>query len=339
VLQLRRARMFGFRCDVQVLFRPARRQLYTDTWLDRVLRSDRRGAALAKLLSAEAERWVPEHFYAEVLAVRRRQFLIERKLTESQATAAVNRFGGLHLHQLPCLARPPLPGATATTGPQPTFSTSRWQINSVGVRSPMINASPAPTRRRHSSAASASPSKAETSVGAATTDQIDQLRGFCCSRRRGVWLRRARRPLRAGGVPAVPYRACVPTSTETPIERGSVSRCDGRGVNGRAGSGSRASPGGRPGASLPRVRGSLDQADRRPSRSLSGDRQGVLLRPDRGEGAGGQGPLRRRVPRLRRVHAAAERQGGRLRVLQMRREAPCCIPGAAGRNSKEGSWV
>jgi hypothetical protein len=23
----------------------------------------------------------------------------------------------------------------------------------------------------------------------------------------------------------------------------------------------------------------------------------------------------------------------------MRREAPCCIPGVAGRNSEEGSWV
>ncbi|MGO9900310.1 MAG: hypothetical protein ACLP0J_11580 [Solirubrobacteraceae bacterium] len=24
---------------------------------------------------------------------------------------------------------------------------------------------------------------------------------------------------------------------------------------------------------------------------------------------------------------------------EVRREAPCCIPGAAGMNSKEGSWV
>ena len=69
------------------------------------------------------------------------------------------------------------------------------------------------------------------------------------------------------------------TSTKTPIERGSVTRCDGRGVNRGIGSGSRASPGGRSGAALPRGRGPLDQADRRPSRSLSGDGQGVLLRP------------------------------------------------------------
>ena len=38
-------------------------------------------------------------------------------------------------------------------------------------------------------------------------------------------------------------------------------------------------------------------------------------------------------------HRAPERQGRRLRVLQLRREAPCCIPGAAGRNSKGCSWV
>ena len=72
---------------------------------------------------------------------------------------------------------------------------------------------------------------------------------------------------------------CVPTSTETPTERGSVTRCDGHGGNRGFRSGWRASPGGRPGASLPRVRGPLDQADRRPSRSLAGDGQGVLLRP------------------------------------------------------------
>jgi predicted nucleic acid-binding protein len=34
---------------------------------------------------------VPEHFYAEVLGVLRRQFLIERTISEAQATAAVGR--------------------------------------------------------------------------------------------------------------------------------------------------------------------------------------------------------------------------------------------------------
>ena len=88
-------------------------------------------------------------------------------------------------------------------------------------------------------------------------------------------------------------RTCVPTSTETPTERGSLTRRDGQGVNRGNGSCSGASPGGRPGSALPRVRGPLDQADRRSARTLAGDDQGVLLRPDRREGAGGQGPLRR----------------------------------------------
>ena len=67
--------------------------------------------------------------------------------------------------------------------------------------------------------------------------------------------------------------------TETPIERSSVTRGDGQGAYRGNGSGSRASPGGRSGASLPRGRGPRDRADRRTSRSLAGDGQGVLLRP------------------------------------------------------------
>ncbi len=58
----------------------------------------RRGRALARLLPVGAVGWVPEHFYAEVLAVLRRQFLIEQQLTESQATAAVSRLASWHLH-------------------------------------------------------------------------------------------------------------------------------------------------------------------------------------------------------------------------------------------------
>ena len=67
---------------------------------------------------------------------------------------------------------------------------------------------------------------------------------------------------------------------------------------------------------LPRVRGSLDPADRRPARSLSGDGQGVLLRPHGREGEGGQGPLRGGVPRLWRLYATAQWQGRRVRLLQ-----------------------
>ena len=43
-----------------------------------------------------AEGWVPENFYAEVLAVLRGQ-LVGQKLSESQATVAVGRPGGWHL--------------------------------------------------------------------------------------------------------------------------------------------------------------------------------------------------------------------------------------------------
>jgi hypothetical protein len=79
--------------------------------------------------------------------------------------------------------------------------------------------------------------------------------------------------------PEVCQHVCVPTGTEAPIERGSVIRCDRQGVNRGNGSRYRASPGCRAGAALPRVRGSLDQADPRSARSFTGDDQGVLLRP------------------------------------------------------------
>jgi predicted nucleic acid-binding protein len=56
-----------------------------------------RGRALVRLLPADAEGWVPEHFYAEVLGVLRRRLLIERALTEPQAATAVARLGSWHL--------------------------------------------------------------------------------------------------------------------------------------------------------------------------------------------------------------------------------------------------
>jgi hypothetical protein len=54
----------------------------------------------------------------------------------------------------------------------------------------------------------------------------------------------------------------------------------------------------------------------RSSRSLAGDHQGVLLRPDRREGAGSQAPVPGHMPRERCVHPAAGREGGRLRLFQ-----------------------
>lgn len=59
----------------------------------------RRGRALARLIPNDAEGWVPEHFYAEVLSVIRRRLLIEKTLTEAQATTAVTRLQGWHLHR------------------------------------------------------------------------------------------------------------------------------------------------------------------------------------------------------------------------------------------------
>ena len=64
-----------------------------------IVADTRRGRALSRLLSADSEGWVPEHFYAEVLGVLRRRFLIERTIRESQATAAVRRLGLWHLHR------------------------------------------------------------------------------------------------------------------------------------------------------------------------------------------------------------------------------------------------
>ena len=101
----------------------------------------------------------------------------------------------------------------------------------------------------------------------------------------------------------------------------------------------RAATGGGACSALPGGGGTLDCPDRRAAWPVARDGQSLLLRSDWREGARGQGPLRRRLPRLRRLHPAAQRQGRRLRLLQLRREAPCRIPGAAGRNSKGCSWV
>ena len=64
-----------------------------------IVADTRRGRALARLVPRGYEGWVPEHFYAEVLGVLRRQLLVEGRLTETQATAAVGRLGAWHLHR------------------------------------------------------------------------------------------------------------------------------------------------------------------------------------------------------------------------------------------------
>jgi predicted nucleic acid-binding protein len=64
-----------------------------------IVADTRRGRSLARLVPAGSEGWVPEHFYAEVLAVLRRRFLIEKAVTEAQASAAVGRLRGWRLHR------------------------------------------------------------------------------------------------------------------------------------------------------------------------------------------------------------------------------------------------
>lgn len=67
-----------------------------------------RGRALVRLIPRGAEGWVPEHFYAEVLAVLRRRFLVEGKLSEAQADVAVGRLVSWQLHRasVAALVRP-----------------------------------------------------------------------------------------------------------------------------------------------------------------------------------------------------------------------------------------
>jgi predicted nucleic acid-binding protein len=64
-----------------------------------ILANTRRGRALARLIPPGPQGWVPEHFYAEVLGVLRRQFLVEAKITEAQASAAVSRLTAWRLHR------------------------------------------------------------------------------------------------------------------------------------------------------------------------------------------------------------------------------------------------
>jgi predicted nucleic acid-binding protein len=63
-----------------------------------IVAGTRRGRALAGLVPAGVEGWVPEHFYAEILAALRRQMLVEKLITEAQAAVAVGRLRSWRLH-------------------------------------------------------------------------------------------------------------------------------------------------------------------------------------------------------------------------------------------------
>jgi len=56
-----------------------------------------RGRALARLLPIDAELWVPEHFYVEVLGVLRHQSVIARTIGPGRADLAVERLRRWHL--------------------------------------------------------------------------------------------------------------------------------------------------------------------------------------------------------------------------------------------------
>ena len=125
----------------------------------------------------------------------------------------------------------------------------------------------------------------------------------------------SRHALRGSEGPAGASAPCLPTSTETPTERASVIRRDGKGVN----RGNERVLDRRRAVALARHYRQFEGLSIRQigiAGSLALNDQGVLLRPDRGEGAGGQGPLRRGVSRLRCIHAAAQRQGRHVCVLQ-----------------------
>ncbi|MCB0957245.1 MAG: type II toxin-antitoxin system VapC family toxin [Ilumatobacteraceae bacterium] len=58
-----------------------------------------RGRALARVLPSDAELWVPEHFYVEVLGVLRHQSVIARTISPDRAELAVDRLRRWHLRQ------------------------------------------------------------------------------------------------------------------------------------------------------------------------------------------------------------------------------------------------
>ena len=58
-----------------------------------------RGRALARLLPGDAELWVPEHFYVEVLGVLRHQSVITRSIGPERAKLAIDRLCRWHLRQ------------------------------------------------------------------------------------------------------------------------------------------------------------------------------------------------------------------------------------------------
>ncbi len=64
-----------------------------------VVTDTRRGTSLLRLLPQDADPWVPEHFFAEVLAVIRRKTIVTHVLDETQGREAVERLGAWQLRR------------------------------------------------------------------------------------------------------------------------------------------------------------------------------------------------------------------------------------------------
>ena len=64
-----------------------------------IVTATRRGAAFLRLLPQDADPWVPEHFFAEVLAVIRRKTIVARILDETQGRVAAERLGAWPLRR------------------------------------------------------------------------------------------------------------------------------------------------------------------------------------------------------------------------------------------------
>ena len=64
-----------------------------------IVTDTRRGTALLRLLPQAADPWVPEHFFAEVLAVIRRKTIVAHVLDETQGSEAAERLGAWQLRR------------------------------------------------------------------------------------------------------------------------------------------------------------------------------------------------------------------------------------------------
>ena len=97
-----------------------------------------RGRALARLIPGDAELWVPEHFYVEVLGVLRHQSVVTHIISPDRAELAIDRLRRWHLRQAAIAPRCFQHGHVATTCRPPTPCMWRSPSNSALPCSPTI---------------------------------------------------------------------------------------------------------------------------------------------------------------------------------------------------------